>query len=234
MRVKLERMLVAGTILCVCAIVVVFLFWRPFWIPAGSMKPTLLVGDYVMVSRFHGEPALGQVAVFRHPVSERDFVKRIMGMPGDTVQIANGQVILNGNPLPLEPMDPFIETMDYQGPARGLPRCANGAIGLGAECVKGQFIETLPGDLRHAVLDIGMQSSDNTGVYTVPEGHFFAMGDNRDNSTDSRMSQTARGVGFVPIENYIGRADMVVFSAAGASMLDLSNWRSDRFFESVQ
>ncbi|MDX1600391.1 MAG: signal peptidase I, partial [Anaerolineales bacterium] len=84
------------------------------------------------------------------------------------------------------------------------------------------------------VLDISMQASDNTGVYTVPEGHYFFMGDNRDNSADSRLSRQVQGVGFVPYENLIGRADRVIFSSAGRSMLFFWTWRGDRFFKGIE
>ena len=88
--------------------------------------------------------------------------------------------------------------------------------------------------MSHAILNIGNQQSDNTGVYTVPEGHYFFMGDNRDNSADSRLAQQVGGVGFVPYENLIGRADRIVFSSAGSSMLFFWTWRSDRFFKGVE
>ena len=107
-------------------------------------------------------------------------------------------------------------------------------MGIGAECQKRRFTETLPNGVSHDILDIGNQSSDNTGVFTVPEGHFFFMGDNRDNSTDSRFPREARGVGFVPFEDLVGRADRVIFSSAGRSMLAFWTWRSDRYFEKIE
>ena len=106
-------------------------------------------------------------------------------------------------------------------------------MGQGGTCVKSRQIETLPGGVTHAVLNIGNQSSDNTGIYTVPEGHYFFMGDNRDNSSDSRLPQTAGGVGFVPYENLIGRADRIMFSSSGRSMLFFWTWRSDRYFKAI-
>ncbi len=105
---------------------------------------------------------------------------------------------------------------------------------MGAACEKTRYTETLPNGVSHDILDIGPQSSDNTGVYTVPENQFFFMGDNRDNSTDSRVPQSARGVGFVPFEDLVGRADRIVFSSAGRSMLAFWTWRSDRFFKAVE
>ena len=107
-------------------------------------------------------------------------------------------------------------------------------VGEGADCLKSRQIETLPNGRSHSILNIGDQRSDNTGVFTVPAGHYFFMGDNRDNSTDSRFPQAVGGVGFVPFENLIGRANRVVFSSAGRSMLAFWTWRSDRFFKRLE
>ncbi len=161
-------------------------------------------------------------------------IKRLIGMPGDRVQITDGVVQINGTPVPQEPDGEFEELMELQGPQGLRPRCANGAVGQGGLCVKERTIETLPNGASYAVLNIGPQASDRTGVYTVPEGHYFFMGDNRDNSADSRLAQTAGGVGFVPYENLIGRADRIVFSSAGRSMLFFWTWRSDRFFKGIE
>ena len=105
---------------------------------------------------------------------------------------------------------------------------------MGGTCEKEREIETLPNGVRHTILNIGTQSTDNTGVFVVPDGHYFFMGDNRDNSTDSRVDQIAGGVGFVPYENLIGRADRVMFSSAGRSMLYFWTWRSGRFFKAIE
>jgi signal peptidase I len=115
------------------------------------------------------------------------------------------------------------------------PRCENGAVGDGAICQKTRFRETLPNGVEHDVLNIEDDGyADNTDVFSVPEGQYFFMGDNRDNSQDSRFAQTSGGVGFVPVENLIGRADRIIFSSAGASMLYFWTWRSDRFFKAVE
>lgn len=248
------------------------LFFQPFWIPSGSMKETLLVGDFLFVNKmaygysyascpslmlprfgvdidakdicgfidgdntriFGGEPKRGDVIVFRHPVSGRDYIKRLIGLPGDTIQMRNGTIILNGEEVPQQPNGTFAEIMQPQGPERRRPRCMNGPVGDGGECLKARAAETLPNGRTYNVLDIVMQSSDNTGVYTVPEKHYFFMGDNRDNSADSRLAQQVQGVGFVPYENLIGRADRVMFSSGGRSMLFFWTWRGDRFFKRVE
>jgi len=244
------------------------LFFQPFWIPSGSMKETLLIGDFLFVNKMAygysyascpsipiigldakslcgfidgdntrilaGEPKRGDVVVFRHPISGSDYIKRLMGLPGDTLQVKDGVVILNGEPLPQEPAGTFSETFERQGPQGLTPRCESGAVGQGAACTKSRFVETLPDGSTHVVLNVGVQGSDNTSVFRVPEGQYFFMGDNRDNSSDSRLAQLAGGVGFVPYENLIGRADRIVFSSAGRSMLFFWTWRGDRFFKRVE
>ena len=183
---------------------------------------------------FGGEPERGDVVVFRHPVSGRDYIKRLIGMPGDSIQMRDSIVYINGEPAPQEPAGIFEEIMEPQGPERRRPRCTNGPVGDGGTCEKTRAIETLPGGRQHLVLDIRPQASDRTGVYQVPEGHYFFMGDNRDNSADSRLAQQVQGVGFVPYENLIGRADRIMFSSGGRSMLFFWTWRGDRFFRAVE
>ncbi|MEM8979876.1 MAG: signal peptidase I [Pseudomonadota bacterium] len=232
------------------------LFFQPFWIPSGSMKDTLLVGDFVFVNKmaygysryscpfaicpipgrlFGSEPERGDIVVFRHPTQNTDFIKRLVGLPGDRVQMKNGFLYLNGEQVPVQPAGIFAETFEPQGPQSKLPACENGAVGVGAECTKTRFLEQLPGGVTHSILNIrDSQSTDNTEVFTVPEGNYFFMGDNRDNSTDSRVPQARRGVGFVEDEYLIGRADRVMFSSAGRSMLFFWTWRGDRFFKKLQ
>ena len=248
------------------------IFFQPFWIPSGSMKQTLLIGDFLFVNKmaygysyascpslilprfginvdaqdicgvfdgdntrlWGGEPERGDVVVFRHPVSGRDYIKRLIGMPGDTIQMRAGVLHLNGTAVELVDDGTFDEVMAAQGPQRLRPRCENRPVGEGGTCSKGRQIETLPNGVSHAILNIGSQQSDRTGVYTVPEGHYFFIGDNRDNSADSRLAQQAGGVGFVPYENLIGRADRIMFSSAGRSMLFFWTWRADRFFKAVE
>ncbi len=232
------------------------LFFQPFWIPSGSMKDTLLIGDFLFVNKmaygysryscpfaicpisgrlFASEPERGDVVVFRHPVNGSDFIKRLIGLPGDTVQVKGGVLYLNGAEVPQTPAGVFTETYERQGPMGQLPRCENGPVGEGGDCTASRFTETLPGGRTHAVLNIDQNGgADNTDVFTVPEGQYFFMGDNRDNSQDSRFGQAVGGVGFVPAENLIGRADRIMFSSAGRSMLYFWTWRADRFFKAVE
>ena len=232
------------------------LFFQPFWIPSGSMKDTLLIGDFLFVNKmaygysqvscpfsmcpfiegrwFGSEPERGDVIVFRHPVNGTDFIKRVVGLPGDTVQMRDGALWLNGAPVPRERVEDFVEMKEPQGSQRTMPACANEPVPPGGPCVKERFAEALPGaDEPHSILNIGASRLDATDVFTVPEGQYFFMGDNRDNSQDSRVPRIAGGVGFVPHENLIGRADRVIFSSAGRSMLFFWTWRPDRFFERI-
>lgn len=232
------------------------LFFQPFWIPSGSMKDTLLIGDFLFVNKMAygysryscpfsacpisgrllgGDPQRGDVVVFRHPVNGTDFIKRLIGLPGDTVQMKDGILYLNGEMVPQEPAGTFEEIYEKQGPMGQLPRCENGPVGEGGICTSSRYRETLPGGVTHDVLNIDNDGfADNTDVFTVPPGHYFFMGDNRDNSQDSRFGQAVGGVGFVPAENLIGRADRIIFSSAGRSMLFFWTWRADRFFKAVE
>ena len=137
----------------------------------------------------------------------------------------DGILYINGEVLPQQADGTFVETNAPQGPMRSMPRCANRPGPRASDCLAEQAIETLPGGQTHAVLDIEDGFGDTTPVFTVPAGEFFFMGDNRDNSMDSRFPRSAGGVGFVPFENLIGRADRVIFSSAGAvdaRLLDLA------------
>jgi signal peptidase I len=129
---------------------------------------------------------------------------------------------------------PFEEVYERQGPAGHLPRCSNAPVGQGGDCIKDRYTEALPGGVSHSILNIEDGSrGDNTPEFVVPEDHVFVMGDNRDNSVDSRFPQSIGGVGFVPFENLLGRADRVIFSSAGQRMVYFWTWRADRFFEPI-
>ncbi|MBM3485469.1 MAG: signal peptidase I [Alphaproteobacteria bacterium] len=216
--------------------------FEPFNIPSGSMIPSLLVGDYLFVSKYsYGysryslplslplipgrvlsrEPERGDIAVFKLPSDNKtDYIKRIVGLPGDRIQVRQGRLYINDAQLERRRVEDFVET-DRSG---AVVRYA-------------QFIETLPGGRTHRILEISDNASlDNTGVYVVPKGHYFAMGDNRDNSLDSRV---LNGVGFVPVENLVGRAEFLFFSTNGsASLWEVWKWpgaiRFSRFFQSLQ
>ena len=231
------------------------LFFQPFWIPSSSMKDTLLVGDFLMVNKmaygyskyscpfaacpfsgrlFGADPERGDVAVFRHPVKGDDLIKRVIGLPGDTVQMKDGALYLNGQMVPQEDAGTFEEIMEPQGSQGNLPRCANEPVGMGGTCISERKIETLPNGVKHDVLNLGNTAADNTPVFSVPEGHYFFLGDNRDNSQDSRFPLSVGGVGMLPAEYLIGRADRIMFSSAGKSLFFFWTWRGDRFFKAVE
>jgi len=240
------------------------LIFQPFWIPSGSMKSTLYIGDFLFVNKFAygysyascpsmfgvdfcgfakgsderlfgSDPERGDVVVFKHPVLGEDYIKRLIGLPGDRVQVIDSLLYINGEAVDVTPNGDFIETYAPQGPEQSYPSCSNRPAANG-ECIKGSFTEVLPNGVTHDILNIRETRVDNTEEFIVPEGQFFFMGDNRDNSVDSRFSQTGpnRGVGFVPRENIIGRADRIIFSSAGNSMFYFWTWRSDRFFKAVE
>ncbi len=231
------------------------LFFQPFWIPSGSMKETLLIGDFLFVNKmaygyskyscplslcpisgriFASQPERGDVVVFKNPVNNADFIKRLIGLPGDRIQMKKGLLYINGKAVKVTPAGEFDEIVELQGPQGGVPRCENGAVVEGETCTKSRQIETLPNGVSHSIINITNNGDgDNTKVFTVPEGQYFFMGDNRDNSSDSRFARP-RGVGFVPFENLVGRADRVIFSSAGRSILAFWTWRSDRFFKAIK
>jgi signal peptidase I len=197
------------------ALVIRTLAYEPFNIPSGSMLPTLLIGDYIFVAKFpygyskHSLPfsppildgrimesqvSRGDVAVFKLPTdNSTDYIKRIIGLPGDKIQMIGGILHINGEAVNKEPVDDFV----YERSEGNYSRVR-------------QFRETLPNGVQYFVLDLEANGmADNTDVYVVPAGHYFAMGDNRDDSTDSRF---LNHVGFVPAENIVGRADIRFYS----------------------
>ncbi|MBX7146986.1 MAG: signal peptidase I [Alphaproteobacteria bacterium] len=207
--------------------------YEPFNIPSGSMIPTLLVGDYLFVSKFaygysgHSLPLInipvkgrlffspperGDVVVFKLPTNTSiDYVKRLIGLPGDEIQMKNGTLYINGEAVKRERIEDYIEDKGY-----------------GVKTIYAQYIEILPNGKSHHILERSDDDMlDNTPVYKVPENHYFFMGDNRDNSEDSRVLSK---VGYVPEENLVGRADLLFFSISNDSSL----WQFWKWFDSVR
>ncbi len=206
--------------------------FEPFNIPSGSMIPTLLVGDYLFVSKysygysrfsmplapplftgriFGRVPARGDVAVFKLPRdTSTDYIKRIIGLPGDHIQMRSGQLYVNGERV--QRRDAGQYTAEGDGPAMQLKRYSETLPGSGDHPAKQHFI--LKADDN--------QPLDNTQEFVIPAGHVFAMGDNRDNSLDSRV---LNAVGFIPIENLVGRAEFIWFSVnATAPFWEIWEW----------
>jgi signal peptidase I len=202
------------------ALVVRTVAYEPFNIPSGSMVPTLLVGDYLFVSKFsYGysryslpfglplfsgriffhPPDRGDVVVFKLPTdNSTDYIKRVIGLPGDHIQMKNGILYINGQPCPRRRVEDYL----YQE-------------GNGAVLPVAQYIETLPNGRQHPIIEMTDRGPlDNTQEYVVPAGDYFMMGDNRDNSQDSRVLSA---VGYVPAENLIGPAQFIFFSTDGSA-----------------
>ncbi len=222
------------------AVVVRTFAFEPFNIPSGSMKPTLLVGDYLFVSKFaygysryslpfglplfNGRifgsmPERGDVAVFKKPSdNETDYIKRIVGLPGDQLQVVDGVLHINGDPVKLRGDGEFTE------------QASNRTVSVPI------LLETLPNGVTHEIIDSKPDGTyDNTRVFEIPQDHVFAMGDNRDNSSDSRSAD----VGFIPIDNLVGRAEIIFFSVNGeASLWEPWKWpwgiRYGRLFKLIR
>ena len=224
------------------ALVIRTFLYEPFNIPSGSMKPTLEIGDYLFVNKpaygfsrysfpfgmapIEGRmmnnghmPKRGDVVVFKLPSNTSiDYIKRVIGMPGDTIKMTDGRLYLNGTLVPRETI--------------GLKEIEEG----GTTTVMNEYIQTLPeGAIFHIYEESDHEALDNTAEYTVPAGHYFMMGDNRDNSQDSRVQNV---VGYVPFENFVGRASFIFFSTDGsATMAEVWKWpaaiRYGRIFNSI-
>ncbi len=226
--------------LILALIVRVFLF-QPFNIPSGSMIPTLLVGDYLFVSKYSygysrysfpfgldlfsgrvwaGEPKRGDVVVFKLPRdNETDYIKRVIGLPGDKIEMIHGVLHINGVPVDKQKTSDYVVTEPS-----------------GRERHTARYIETLPNGVKYPVLDLVQDGfADNTQVFEVKPGYYFMMGDNRDNSTDSRFSE----VGQVPFENLVGKAQVIFFSIdEDSSFWEFWHWPSSirwsRIFQVVR
>jgi signal peptidase I len=228
------------------ALVVRTLLFQPFNIPSGSMIPTLLIGDYLFVSKYSygyskyslplgldlfegrilaSRPKRGDVVVFKLPRdNSSDYIKRVIGLPGDKIQMVDGRLAINGEVVPRVPIAK-VRTEDFYGRTVEVPT----------------YKETLPGGVVHTIIEIQGDTgfNDNTGVFTVPPDNYFMMGDNRDNSTDSRVSPEQGGVGFVPFQNLEGRAEIIFFSVGGGEPAwAFWEWpwtlRVDRMFQPVR
>jgi len=221
------------------------LFFQPFTIPSASMEPNLYEGDYIIVSKyaygysrhsipfsppvFEGRimaraPQRGDVVVFKLPRDgHTDYVKRLIGLPGDRIQMRDGLLYLNGEQVRRENLGTSRQDSGY---------------GFVRDVTK--YREILPGGRAFLTSDFGPEHDlDDTEVYVVPEGHFFMMGDNRDNSSDSRVIPEAGGVGFVPAENLVGKAEIILLSwHPGASIFKPWTWvmdaRPSRFFHPLK
>lgn len=212
-------------------------FFQPFNIPSGSMISTLLIGDYLFVSKyaygysrhslpfspnlfsgriFAGAPERGDVVVFKTPADGRtDFIKRVVGLPGDRIQMVDGVLHINGSAVKRERIGEYLDR-DRHGNVRRHT----------------QYRETLPNGVSHNTLDSTPAGLlDDTQEFRVPEGHYFMMGDNRDNSSDSRR---INDVGYVPAENLVGRAEILFFSTDGSARFwEIWNWPSATRFERI-
>jgi signal peptidase I len=229
------------------------LIFAPFSIPSGSMLPTLYIGDYLVVAKwpygysrysfpfgfpaFNGRmfehlPRRGDVVVFRHPTENADLIKRVIGLPGDTVELRGGEVILNGQPVPREALAPYDLPISANSPCKVVPPGTPFVSSVRGQsyCLYPAYRETLPGGPSYTVLDQIAGEADDFPATKVPPGHLFLMGDNRDDSLDSRFPTSKEGVGMLPIENLIGRATFTYWSSDGSA----SYWKPWTWFTALR
>ena len=228
------------TLVLIAWVVRSFIF-APFYIPSSSMLPTLYIGDYLVVAKwpygisrysfpfgfpsfggrlFEGLPKRGDVVVFRHPAENADLIKRVIGLPGDTVEVAGGELILNGKKVAREKLPPASVPISENSPCRvppgGHPIIARDREG--DHCLYAAYRETLPGGPSYVTLNqIDGGPGDDFPIATVPQGHVFLMGDNRDDSGDSRFPTFNNGIGMVPTDHLIGRATITFWSTDGSA-----------------
>lgn len=236
----------------ILALVIRTFLFQPFTIPSGSMRPTLLVGDYLFVSKYAygyskysmpfspdlfsgriwgGQPKRGDIVVFRYTTNNQDYIKRVIGLPGDRIQMKDGVLYINEQPVKREKVGKT-RSLDIVGEIPGEPTNSYDPARDGAVSV---YRETLDNGVTYDTLDIlPAGPGDNTSLYEVPQGYYFMMGDNRDNSEDSRFS-----IRYVKEENLIGRANLIFFSIGGdSSAWQIWRWpldiRWNRIFSFVQ
>ncbi len=222
-------------------IVVIFrsFIFSPFNIPSESMMPRLVNGDYLLAAKWPygfssyslplsaplipgrimaSQPERGDIAIFKAPpANDTDYIKRVIGLPGDSVQMVAGQLYLNGKPIPKQKVADF-EIAVTPNTGCYLPQYEAKNTAGDPVCRYPRFRETLPGGKSYYVLDLAQSAQDDTAPVMVPEGHLFMMGDNRDNSMDSRFPAIpGQGIGIVPQENLVGRATVMMFSTDGGA-----------------
>lgn len=228
-------------LLFVIAVLLRSFFIAAFSIPSGSMLPRMMIGDYLFVAKwpygysrysfpfgllsFDGrilgaQAERGDVVVFRYPGSEQDYVKRLIGLPGDMIQVREGQLYINGEAAERTRIADFLMPVSPNSPCRFVDpsreREVAGDDGT-TLCAYPRYRETLPDGKSYDVIDQTDSLADTTEVFLVPEDHYFVMGDNRDDSLDSRFSVEEGGIGFVPVENLIGRATFIFWSTDGTA-----------------